>query len=717
MKYIIYFLVIILIFPFVLPAQESDDNLNPYDPSAELNITTMLLRKAIGMEEFEPTIQLGGTHNVYDNFGNFLMRGVMLVDFSRYRNPDELLQRGGRYAWELQQPFDDATLKSDMQVSFSVPIRTMLNKIFVGRYISMLFTPFTFNKNSDLFGVSITSTKIKSFEFKTFATTRFNMENLTTGERTAIDDNDRYLIAHRGIFSLKWIFNSLTELPIDFLYVIRGINIGYSYVYESLRNGMMDDSNSTNNFLKNYNYGDTIDENDEIVGFDTRGKILNINYSYEYAKLVKNRATIGDFNYDNIKDFQSEKLTGEATYLYFKSENFPVFKWKIGDIFTTYVIEKWNVGENYLANFAVDDNDDKDEWADDNYDDDEYFPYQRGDTDYDEPNTGVIPKIFNKNENTVPDYKEDFLNYENDHQFLIPMDKLDRNHNNVIDIEENDNLPDYPYKRARRGYSLSLNFVYSDFTVDANHFEEYSTTNNNRNIFNNLYLLWSKVFPLPFANQFNVEFFIENVKDNMPDDVIVNGVKTYDKLWFINNLTYNIGNSLKIEPVKGLVFLIRNRFFNTKRYYDDIRIKKLESIFKLSYTFKIKKWNIFSGIKYDKNKIYYNTIPNNIELLKSMLYTEDIIGKEVIYYNLVSNIRIQAGFNPVYHIDRLTESNNYFQSVYLAELKIHSIQNEGNFWKNKDIVFVAGYKKKYIDYSSQDDYDEDIIYLRIWANL
>jgi hypothetical protein len=61
---------------------------------------------------------------------------------------------------------------------------------------------------------------------------------------------------------------------------------------------------------------------------------------------------------------------------------------------------------------------------------------------------------YNENGNLLPDYEEPFLRYRSDRpEFLFG---LDMNHNGTIDRFENDNLPDYPYRRDHSGYNAYL---------------------------------------------------------------------------------------------------------------------------------------------------------------------------------------------------------------------------------------------------------------------
>ena len=75
---------------------------------------------------------------------------------------------------------------------------------------------------------------------------------------------------------------------------------------------------------------------------------------------------------------------------------------------------------------------------------------------YDE--NGDFISDFNQNDNPVrrnllPDYDEPFLRFDSDRpQFLFG---IDLNNNNWVDRFENDNLPDYPYKKDHWGYNAN----------------------------------------------------------------------------------------------------------------------------------------------------------------------------------------------------------------------------------------------------------------------
>ena len=102
----------------------------------------------------------------------------------------------------------------------------------------------------------------------------------------------------------------------------------------------------------------------------------------------------------------------------------------------------------------MEDNDDQDRYPDTvRYDwlpgDSRVFPGWDANNDF-------IPDI-NQNDNfarsnVTPDYEEPFLRYGSDRpEFLFGVDM---NNNFWVDQYENDELPDYPYRKDHRGYNI-----------------------------------------------------------------------------------------------------------------------------------------------------------------------------------------------------------------------------------------------------------------------
>lgn len=169
----------------------------------------------------------------------------------------------------------------------------------------------------------------------------------------------------------------------------------------------------------------------------------------------------------------------------------------------------------------VDDNDDQDRFPDW-----ERHPVnQRASNDISRQD-GIFPGLdenndrvpdFNQNENMYPDYEEPFLRYGVDPpEHLFGMDQ---NNNTVIDRFENDNEPDYPYKRGHRGYNFYVGAEVArglKFTVG--HLHEWLPASDKKSR-SNYGLL---TFERDFARIGKVRLFdnLRIARDNIPDDVL-----------------------------------------------------------------------------------------------------------------------------------------------------------------------------------------------------
>jgi hypothetical protein len=81
----------------------------------------------------------------------------------------------------------------------------------------------------------------------------------------------------------------------------------------------------------------------------------------------------------------------------------------------------------------------------------------------------------NQNANLVPDYEEPFLRYRSDRPEFLPG--LDMNYNGTVDRFENDDQPDYPYRRDQRGvnaYARSYLGPDLSLTVGRQHIDQIS---------------------------------------------------------------------------------------------------------------------------------------------------------------------------------------------------------------------------------------------------
>ena len=166
----------------------------------------------------------------------------------------------------------------------------------------------------------------------------------------------------------------------------------------------------------------------------------------------------------------------------------------------------------------VEDNDDQDrapDWLRRNFSrDTRVFP------GFDENNDFIHDFNQNDNErrqNTVPDFEEPFLRYHSDRpEFLFG---IDMNNNGVVDRFENDNLPDYPYKRDRRGYNVYTGrFLAPEARLTIGRMHEWQLADDRRNISNYLLFTYDKSFPR--RGRVRIYNNMRRVKDNIRDNVV-----------------------------------------------------------------------------------------------------------------------------------------------------------------------------------------------------
>ena len=128
---------------------------------------------------------------------------------------------------------------------------------------------------------------------------------------------------------------------------------------------------------------------------------------------------------------------------------------------------------------------------------------------------------FNQNsnifsENRFPDYEEPFLRYGSDRpEYLFG---IDLNNNGWVDQFENDNLPDYPYKRDRKGYNLYLrNQVTPHLQLTAGQAREQLLSDDRQNL--TTYALVS--FEKEYAQIGRVRIFdmVKKAADDIQDDL------------------------------------------------------------------------------------------------------------------------------------------------------------------------------------------------------
>jgi hypothetical protein len=201
-----------------------------------------------------------------------------------------------------------------------------------------------------------------------------------------------------------------------------------------------------------------------------------------------------------------------------------------GDGFIDYEDERIHVVE------LVEDNDDQDQFPDTVRKD-----WQAGDPTvfpgWDENNDFISD--FNQNDNRflsnlIPDYDEPFLRHNVDRpEFLFG---IDLNNNIWVDRFENDELPDYPYKKDHRGFNVyGGSHVTPEVRLMFGALREDLISSRQKNHAN--YALLTIDRNTPTWGRFRVFEMIKSVEDDIPDDL----------LQWLANANIRTGESTKLE--------------------------------------------------------------------------------------------------------------------------------------------------------------------------
>ncbi|NKB67738.1 MAG: hypothetical protein GKR89_11805 [Candidatus Latescibacteria bacterium] len=253
-------------------------------------------------------------------------------------------------------------------------------------------------------------------------------------------------------------------------------------------------------------------------GFDAYSE-FDINRAYtQYPNLTLTDAARGLVTHAEDAEAWMVNVTKEAYPYYFFGEAFSMDP----DYSTTsFIVDSggnifYDDERASLYEF-VDDNDDQDRTPD-------WSRRGQGGPDaivfpgWDENNDFVSD--FNQNDNIslsnrIPDYEEPFFRYSVDRpEFLFG---IDLNNNDWIDRFENDDLPDYPYRRNHQGYNVYLGqYLRPDMRITVGRLREEEISSDRRNYatygvftFDRDHSRWGRL------RLFNS---LKKVKDNIPDD-------------------------------------------------------------------------------------------------------------------------------------------------------------------------------------------------------
>jgi hypothetical protein len=177
-------------------------------------------------------------------------------------------------------------------------------------------------------------------------------------------------------------------------------------------------------------------------------------------------------------------------------------------------------GSQMQEMYVMNDNDDNDQWPDE-------FTNELPSTE--KADSGVYPGLdenqdlipdSDQNVNGIPDWTEPIIFFDADPPDFVYG--VDFNNNGVVDFRENDNEPDYPYRRDRRGTHL---FAIKDGLgrfgswVSAGTYRMKATAGGNKA--SAVYGRYEYRFLSPYLGRLQVNEDIKWVKDGIPDDVYI----------------------------------------------------------------------------------------------------------------------------------------------------------------------------------------------------
>jgi hypothetical protein len=304
------------------------------------------------------------------------------------------------------------------------------------------------------------------------------------------------------------------------------------------------------------------------------------------------------------------------------------------------------------------------EFVDDNDDQDEFPDWTRryfGDTSGQGRNLStladnwVFPGLdennddisdYNQNRNNMPDYAEPFLRYEVDPpEFLFGMDM---NNNTIIDRFEDDDEPDYPYRRGHRGYNGYLGvefFPQTKLLLGRTGERLLKTSRESRATYALVTLkkefperrlrVWAVLNPRKVQDDIpdNVNVWVEAVGTTGSSQPLVDELIAQDA--FINTAF------LEVTYSRFLPFVTRLKYDRYHQLGSQADGRRDQSFFglinKADYPLKARGWTLWPRWK----QLYHRTVPIQPEALKERDLSE--VVSFIVTRPLTRNLNLIAG--------------------------------------------------------------------------
>lgn len=342
----------------------------------------------------------------------------------------------------------------------------------------------------------------------------------------------------------------------------------------------------------------------------------------------------------------------------------------------------------------VDDNDDADQYSD-TIDQMPWAEYLRRRYEFFTWPDGVFPGLdknrngvsdYNENRNAFPDYEEDFLLfYVDPPEFEIGDDD---NNNGIIDVFENDALPDYDYLIDHVGYGLWLKYDFSPaLSLKLHRSDENLISNRKKNsTFNELILKYTTQLP-QFA-QINTQYRIKLVQDIIPNDTYEYSVTHDEKRRPLATYTLLEDKLLFKDSILNTIFadINYNRFLNL-----DIGTKIKYELNKQEVNSPQNKTTSFAGIV---NRIRYEVKPFPKLSLSPMAKSYLGLKYGVVQDHYLKNVLI---FKADYSFTKKTTLTFATQYLTLRNLLFTERPHPHNYDKNTFLLQLIN-KSRYLKY-------------------
>ena len=261
--------------------------------------------------------------------------------------------------------------------------------------------------------------------------------------------------------------------------------------------------------------------------------------------------------------------------------------------------------QQMLSEFPlVDDNDDNDRYADDNLRD-----YPNGS----ETESGVFPGLDedndnipddDKNANGIPDFEEPFLLYYSDPQEFVYG--IDLNNNGVIDERENDNKPDYPYDRDRRGLHGFVALPdWRGLSAGVGYYRQDEIAGPGQAV--SRYGRVSYHFDVPRWGQVQIDHDSKRVEDTVPDSVYVfragennnpDQPPTPDALLMADSWVHTSFVGTRFERLDQLHLENNAQWILNRQLAADARMQTFTVVNKADYTYELARLRVQAMIKH-----------------------------------------------------------------------------------------------------------------------